>query len=340
MRGGDSVTLEQRLNALMQNADVPGLALALIHQREMVYTGGFGVADQASGKLIWPNTVFEAASLSKPVVAYAALQLCAQRLLELDSSISSLLGDGSDLQLKGVTVRHALSHTAGLPNWLADGEAPRTHFASGSRFAYSGVGYRLIQQVIETVTGQPFNKYVEQHVLRPLFMNDSSFIWRADFDQRCATGHDSHGQAVQKLQPLEAHAAFSLHSTAADLARFLIATMQPDSFAHQMFEAQVAVNDSASWHPDWPRAETETSANVFWGLGWGLELTPQGRCCWQWGDNPGFKAFALASLGTGDGFVALTNSVNGDRLWSDLAREFLPGQHPALHWLERINTRA
>jgi hypothetical protein len=82
-----------------------------------------------------------------------------------------------------------------------------------------------------------------------------------------------------------------------------------------------------------------TWETLYWGLGWGLELTPQGRFCWQWGDNPGFKAFALASLETGDGFVALTNSDNGDRLWRDLAREFSLGRHPALDWLEKINAR-
>jgi CubicO group peptidase (beta-lactamase class C family) len=263
MRSGDVATLEQRLNALMQNADVPGLALAAIRQRDIVYTGGFGVANRSSKTLIAPNSVFEAASLSKLVVAYATLQLCAEGLLELDGSISSLLGVRIDGQLKSVTLRYALSHTSGLPNWLADGEAPRTYFAPGSRFSYSGVGYRLIQQVIETVTGQPLAAYLESNVLRPLLMNDSSFIWRPDFNLRAATGHDSHGQATQKLQPLEAHAAFSLHSTAADLARFVIATMQPDSFAHRMFEAQVAVGDSAPWHPDWPRAEIQTFPNVY-----------------------------------------------------------------------------
>ncbi len=338
MRDGDRATLEQWLKALTQSADVPGLALAAIRQRELVYTGGFGVAKRASGTLVSPNTVFEAASLSKPVVAYAAMQLCAQGLLELDSSVSPYLGIGSYGQLSGVTVRHALSHTSGLPNWSADGAALKTRFAPGSRFAYSGVGYRLIQRVIENLTGQPLAEYIERNVLRPLAMNDSSFVWRADFEHRCATGHDSHGHAAQKLQPLEAHAAFSLRSTATDLARFLIAALRADSLAQNMFQAQIAVNDSASWHSDWPRAVIQTSPNVFWGLGWGLELTPQGRCCWQWGDNPGFKAFALASLETGDGFVALTNSENGDRLWRDLAREFLPGQHPALSWLENISS--
>ena len=340
MRASDTISFERHLNALIRKADVPGLSLALICRNEIVYTAGFGVANQSSGTLVSPDTVFQAASLSKPVVAYAILQLCNRGLLEIDGLVTSFLDQSFDAQLDGVTLRHALSHTAGLANWLADDAAPRTYFAPGSRFSYSGVGYRLLQRVIENLTGYALEEYIAQHVLRPLSMNDSSFVWRPDFDLRCATGHDSHGQPTRKDRPLEAHGAASLHSTAADLARFLIATMRPDSFARKMFEAQVAVNDCAPWHPDWPRADPQLFPNVFWGLGWGLELTPQGRCCWQWGDNPGFKAFALASLGTGDGFVALTNSANGDRLWSDLAREFLPGQHPSLQWLENINSHA
>lgn len=341
MRASNTATLEQRLKALMHDLAVPGLALAVIRQHQIAYVGGFGVTNLSQEMPVLPETIFEAASLSKPVVAYAALQLCAQGLLELDSPLISLLGNQPvrDAQLQGVTLRHVLSHTSGLPNWLADGEAMRTHFAPGSRFSYSGVGYALLQRVIQTITGQPLAPYVERHVLRPLSMNDSSFVWRPDFDARCATGHDSQCQPVQKLHPLEAQAAFSLHSTAPDLARFLIATLRADDLVAQaMLSAQIAVGDSASWHSDWPRTDIQTSASVFWGLGWGLELTPQGRCCWQWGDNPGFKAFALGSLETADGFVALTNSANGDRLWADLAREFLPGPHPSLEWLEQISS--
>ena len=340
MRASNTATLEQRLLALMHTFAVPGLALAVIRQNQIAYVGGFGVTDLFRATPVLPETVFEAASLSKPIVAYAALQLCAQGLLELDSPLISLIGNqqACDAQLQGITLRHVLSHTSGLANWLAEGEAPRTHFAPGSRFSYSGVGYGVLQQVIEAITGQPLALYVERHVLRPLSMNDSNFIWRPDFDGRCATGHDSQCQPVQKLHPLEAHAAFSLHSTAPDLARFLIATLRADSVAQAMLTAQVAVGDSAPWHSDWPKTDIQASASVFWGLGWGLELTPQGRCCWQWGDNSSFKAFALGSLETGDGFVALTNSANGDRLWADLAREFLPGQHPALEWLSRISS--
>ena len=112
----------------------------------------------------------------------------------------------------------------------------------------------------------------------------------------------------------------------------MIAVMQSDD-PLGMFDPQTPINDSWPWQPDWPRAAVQTSKNVFWGLGWGLEHAPNGWYFWQWGDNTHFKAFVMGSRATGSGFVALTNSIHGDRLWPHLIHEFLGDEHPVISCL-------
>ncbi len=316
----------------MQKFAVPGMAVATLEGARLRWTGAFGVMDAASGPPVSPATIFEAASLSKPVVAQGVLQLRDLGILELDAPITRYLSEaGLDPSLKLVTVRQLLSHTSGLPNWLADGETLKTHFIPGSRFSYSGVGYRLLQRILEAVTGQDLAGYLEANVLRRLGMNDSSFVWRPEYDSRCGTGHDANGQPVPKLKLLEAHAAHSLHSSAPDLTRFMVATMRNP---FDTLEPQIAVNDDPPWRPGWPHEKVQTSDSVFWGLGWGLERVRSETFFWQWGDNGSFKALAIGSRDTGRGFVALTNGANGDRLWRDVTALLIDGEHPALDWLE------
>ena len=328
--------LEHTLPALMARHGVPGLALAVIEEATLAWAGGFGVADRATGRPVTADTVFEAASLSKPVVAYAVLGLARFGALDLDANLTALPGPEGFTALEGVTARRVLCHTSGLPNWLPDGEAPKPRFAPGSRFSYSGVGYRLLQRAIEGLTGQPLAGFLEREVFGTLQMADSSFVWKPDYDHRCATGHDAHGEPAPKSRPAEAHAAFSLHSTAPDLARFVIATMRPDGLGALMLEPHTAVNDDAPWRPGWPQATVQPDARVHWGLGWGLERASTGLHFWQWGDNTTFKALAIGSRDTGRAVVALTNSQNGSRMWPQLVQETLGGDHPALGWLERV----
>jgi CubicO group peptidase (beta-lactamase class C family) len=210
-----------------------------------------------------------------------------------------------------------LSHTSGLPNWSPETEIAVTQFQPGTRFSYSGIGFGKLQTIIEKITNTSLEEHIQETIFKPLGMRNSSFLWQPSVEARAACGHDEHSEIMPKTQSLtQVHAAFSLHSTVNDLARFLQEFLN-SGLALEMLQPQVQINE-----------------NVSWGLGWGLEQTETGMFCWQWGNNPGFRAFMLCARDTGFGVVLMTNGANGDKLWKPILEDVTGVAHPALAWLE------
>src|SRR6185369_16401263 len=141
---------------LMQLAGVPGLSLALVQNDEVNQVLALGVRNVQSREPVNAETIFEAASLSKPVVAYAVLQLVDAGALSLDVPLAhycpSIVPDDAAAVL--ITARHVLSHTSGLPNLGSVKYPLRTFFSPGSRFSYSGQGFAFLQLAVESLLGE------------------------------------------------------------------------------------------------------------------------------------------------------------------------------------------
>ena len=221
-------SLERDIPRLMEQATVPGLSAAVVRNGQTYWLHGFGIMNATSSQPVTPDTVFEAASLSKPVFTYAVLKLVDQGKLSLDTPLTAYLSkpyiEGDD-RLAKITARLVLSHRTGFPNWRGDGNPPTIRFTPGERFSYSGEGFVYLERAVEQITGKPLNDFMTEAVFRPLGMASSSYVWRSDFDARAATGHDADGQPVEKRKPTEANAASSLHTTARDYALFLSAVL-------------------------------------------------------------------------------------------------------------------
>jgi CubicO group peptidase (beta-lactamase class C family) len=133
--------LEQAMPSLMAQASVPGVSVAVVSAGAVAWRAGFGTLRAGSGEAVTPESPFQAASLSKPVFAYAVLGLVQQRALNLDVPLSQYVSEPfvEDDQLRErVTARHVLSHTTGWPNWRPRGEALHREAVPGERFGYSG----------------------------------------------------------------------------------------------------------------------------------------------------------------------------------------------------------
>jgi CubicO group peptidase (beta-lactamase class C family) len=308
----------ERWKNLARDAKVPGVAIAVLDGKEPVWSTGFGLANATSP--VTSETIFEAASLSKQVIAFATLKLCKTGLLELDTPLAHYVPEPNlklDPRLGLITVRHVLSHTSGLPNWMPESEIAVTQFQPGTRFSYSGIGFAKLQAVIEEVTNTSLENHIQETIFQPLKMQHSSFVWREDFADQTASGHDQHGTIMLKDPRITtAHAAFSLHSTVLDLAMFLKEFLRSTNEL-EMLKPQVQINQ-----------------NVSWGLGWGLEECTSGQFFWQWGNNPGFRPLMAGARDTGFGLVVLTNGANGDKLWKPILEDLTGVAHPALAWLE------
>ena len=333
------VRLDKSLPDLMAKGAVPGLSIALIRDRTTYWVHSFGVRDAKSGQPVTEETIFEAASLSKPVFAYGVLKLVDQGKLDLDTPLTRYLSppyiQGDD-RLEKITPRYVLSHRTGFPNWRGDGNALTIRFTPGERFSYSGEGFVYLQKVVEKVTGRALNDYMAEAVFVPLRMQSSSYVWRDDYDRRTATGHDGDGQTREKSKPKEANAAASLHTTAADYALFVEAVMKGTGLkpktVREMETPQIAVDPECTNCTD--RAPQELSRNVFWGLGWGIQETAPGESLWHWGDNGAFKCFVVFYPKRKIGMVLFTNSENGLSIAQAVEAEALGGDQPAFTWIK------
>jgi len=309
--------------SLMKEAHVVGLSMAVVEKGAIVWAKGFGVRSSIAKLPVNENTVFEAASLSKPIFAYAVLQLVDAGVLDLDAPLADVF-EYADLstepQYADVTARMVLSHTSGLPNWRPRNGLLRFSAAPGSRFEYSGEGYVLLQRAIEHLTGESIESVIEERVFTPLGMTSSSFVWQHRFVATVAIGHLADGTALEKGTPKEPNAAFSLHTTSTDYARFLIAVMNGEGLSTEMNAAM-------------RQAQADADAGMQWSLGWGIQTTESGTALWHWGDNRGYKAFAIVYPKTRRGMVVLTNSDNGMLILDALLDRTMGGGQPVVDWL-------
>lgn len=326
--------MQTEIAALMRAADVPGFAMLVLRQgREEVITSG--ITNRATPDPVTSQTVFQAASLSKPVVAHAALQLAGNGVLDLDRPLAQIVAPlvPDDPRAALITARHVLSHRTGLPNWRREEYPLRSYFPPGARFSYSGEGFVYLQRALEHVTKEPLDALVKRLVFDPLGMRQSSFVWRPDFEGRVADAHDAE-KVLDRFMPRVANAAYSLLTTPPDYGRFLAASLDGNlltpAMARQWMtpEVQVPLKRTEALEYGGPDLED----GVAWGLGWGLE--PQAGSFFHWGANSGARAFAMAMPAQRSALVMFMNEENGLCLVPSIVQSILPGIHPSLSWLE------
>lgn len=332
--------LERDIPALMKEADVPGLVIALIRNGEVVWQHAFGVKDSRTKEPATENTVFEAASLSKPVFAYAVMKLVDAGRFELDKPLNQYLPGnydvGPDPRLGQITARRVLSHTTGFPNWRGRDTTLKIYFTPGEQFSYSGEGFVYLSKVIEHITGEKFNDFMKRMVFDPLSMTSSSYVWSNDYDALKTSRHNSVGQPTEQNKPNTANAAASLQTTAQDYGRFIAAILNGAGLKKetlkQMLTPQIRVDLSGPNTTG--RPADKLSPNISWGLGVGLQTTADGLSFWHWGDNGDSKAYFVAFEKQKTGVVVFANSANGLSFMTELVDEAVGGQQPALAWLK------
>jgi len=327
----------------MQQADIPGLSVAVIHNGKLVWTGSYGVMNAETRKPVTSKTVFEAASLSKCVFAYGVLKLADQGKLNLDTPLVKYMGNDygvTDQRINLITARHVLTHSTGFPNWreFDHSKTLLIHFNPGEKWSYSGEGFVYLSRVVEKITGLSLEDFMQQTVLKPLGMNASSYIWLARFDSTKSYRHDNLGKLTGRTgkgdSGLEAvkddgNAAASLTTNAADYAKFIVAVLNGTGLKKKTWEQMTAPQIRV----------TEKYPELAWGLGVGLETMPGGTWFWHWGDNGDGKAFYMASITSKDAVVYFANGANGLGIAREVLACTVGGKHPSLDNLgyERYN---
>jgi CubicO group peptidase (beta-lactamase class C family) len=297
--------LDRFIRVELARDNLPGLAIALVHDDQVFWTAGYGVANSLTRRIVLADTPFEAASIGKPLTAYAALKLVQDGRLDLHQPLSSYLKKqfvAPSPYRDQITAWHVMTHTSGLSNHLLE----VTHeiaFKPGSRFSYSGVGFMYLQRVIESITHQPFNDFMTQTVFAQLGMGSTSYF-RSFGDDRIARGHiDLFGFALpMPFFPIaQPNAADLLCAAVPDLAKFAVELMNPRYLDRSL--VALMLTDQVQG-----RIGTEP---VAWGMGIGIDHTSSGACFWQWGDNADFESYLLGCPDAKIAVVILTNSSRG-----------------------------
>ncbi|MGX5817101.1 serine hydrolase [Chitinophaga lutea] len=322
--------LDVAIPALMARDVIPGLSAAWIEDGRIVWRHNYGVMQATDKTPVTDSTLFEAASLTKVVTAYAALQLVDEGKLQLDTPLYRYLGNhyqiGNDPRIEGVTARRVLTHSAGFPNWRgrSDSLLPFV-FKPGERFGYSGEGFVFLAAVMEKLTGLPLEEVVRQRVFQPLGMQQSSLVFRPALRAYHAWRHDWTGAPAGLPDYARTNAAASLRTTAADYAVFLAAVVDGKGLSKASHEAMLT-----------PQVTVDsTRPHLAWGLGIGLEYGPDGRYCWHWGDQGDSKALFVADVDRRKGLVYFANSANGLSVAHDLLGiVFGRGQEEILKWVQ------
>jgi len=323
--------------ARMRVHHTPGVSVAVLNGGGVEWAKGYGVREAGRADAVTSHTRFQAASISKPVAALAALRLVAAGKLSLDEDVNAKLASwkipGSDFTgSEQVTIRRLLSHTAGLtvhgfPGYDAsaplpalaqvlDGVKPantapiRVDVAPGSLWRYSGGGYTVLQQLLTDVSGKPFPEFMRQTVLQPLAMSDSTYEQPLPGALRAAaaTAHDGSGKPIAGLyHTYPEMAAAGLWTTAADLATFAAEVRAAAEGRSQVLPLAVA-------------REMLRPGKGSWGLGLSIEGAGRYTRFGHGGSNAGFRCQMLAYLESGQGAVVMTNADGGGRLAAEILR--------------------
>jgi CubicO group peptidase (beta-lactamase class C family) len=334
--------LDRRIPELLAETKVPGFSIAVVRDSALALRRSYGVADIETKAPISDDTIFEVGSVSKTVFAYAVLKLCEKGLLELDAPLTRYWGERplTDSRVDLITARRVLSHTTGLPNWRSSDMPLGLAFTPGERWLYSGEGYWYLQSIVTRLLGRvdprqcstfedglrvcatDIGDWLKANVLSPFGMSSSGYIWNAEYDLRAAQGHDSEGRMrrprrrTSAVEAARYAAAGGLHTTAAEYARFMIEVLEPRPSDDYRLGREM--------RDEMIRPHVKVDATSSWALGWTVFHGPSGDMIAHGGDNPGFKAFVVASVAHKAGWVILMNGDNAAPIIQALVDEECP----------------
>ncbi len=328
--------IETRIAGWMEAVRLPGMAIAVLHDGELVLQENYGVRDVRDHRPLTEATSFAGLSFSKTITAYLAMRLVDQGRLDLDRPLAELLPASlptydfytdleGDERHRALTARHVLTHTTGWPNWRWFTPEDRLSFLyePGERHSYSGEGFAFLQLAIEEHTGKGFEELAQEEVFAPLGMKRSSMVWQERFETDYAEDHDLAGRPLRRERRDEPQAAGSLQTTAVDYARFLRAVLTgeglSDTARRGLVSRQVQVRHRRMFGPLAVETTSEHEATgLGWTLGWGYVETPFGPAIFHTGNDVGSANYSIAFLEPRVAVVLMGNSQRLEGIAADV----------------------
>lgn len=350
---GSTITpaeVDTTVTRLMKAAEVTGAGIAIFNDGKIAYERAYGFRDTENKLPLTEDSVMTAASFSKVAVGYMEMQLVQEGILDLDKPVYRYFPKplpeypeyadlAADPRYKKITARMLLSHTSGFSNfrWLNEERKLKINFEPGSRYAYSGEGINLLQFVVETITKNPLEDLMREHLFLPFGMARTSMVWQDRFESDFANGYDEYGRSLGPERRKTANAAGSMQTTPHDFARFMLAVMNGERLSEkirgQMLSPQIRITAKHQF----PTLENETtdandSIRLSYGLGWGLYWTPSGEVFFKEGHDEGWRNYTVCFDQSKSGMLIMTNSSNGEGIFKELLETLLRDTFTPIEW--------
>jgi CubicO group peptidase (beta-lactamase class C family) len=331
-----SAEMDKFLEAQLDTLHLPALSVAFFNDGKIVYHRTLGVA-AIGGKKADDESMFEAASLSKPVFASLALKMVEEGKLDLDKPLYQYLDFpeiAHDARYKQITARMVLDHTTGFPNWRWYDKRPDSikegdmfFVYDPGTFNYSGEGYHWLGKVVAHINGltlKNLDSLFQQKVAVPIGMDHSYFSWHPYIGEHKVTGYQGgkiFGKSWPAASPHEDSTDFgsasTLHTNAEHYAKFILALLDNKIVKKETVDEMLKKQSSIpnEWAPMWGEIKG-------WSLGYAVEPTDHGIRYSHGGDNGGFQAGCMFYREQRSGYVFFTNCDNSGPFYVNL-RTFL-----------------
>jgi CubicO group peptidase (beta-lactamase class C family) len=305
---------------------IPGVSLALIKDGKLVYHKTYGVRNMMTGEKVDENTLFEAASITKPVFALAVEKLAERGIINLDKPLYEYLPYKDiehDERYKLITARHVLTHRTGFPNWRwmnPDGKL-NIKFMPGTGYGYSGEGFEYLKMVVEKITGKKVEQVLQEEVIEPIGLYHTWFSKNDSLQRMVAYGHYDKLPSRNDL-PEKPGMAYSMHTEAKIFTRFMIYLLEQKGLKPATYDtilSKHSMYDFTEWREK-PKVPT------YMGMSLEIRETPFGKTFGHGGNNGDFKCKFEVYKDLKMGYVVFTNSGNADPLLENMRKFLVEGK--------------
>jgi CubicO group peptidase (beta-lactamase class C family) len=311
----------------LRQHDVPAVAIAWIAAGKVAWVRAYG--EQSPGVAASPDTLFNVASLAKPVTAEVILRLASRGRLSLDEPMSAHWIDPDlreDPRHAGLTPLIALTHRTGFENWRPNDGPLKFNWDPGSRTGYSGEGFNYLGRFAEKKLGRPFEDLARETVFRPLGMRDSHYSGAAALADRVATVQGPDGSRRLPDAPPRWSGADDLHISVSDYARFVAAVMKDRGLdpAVAARRGKVFENMVSMACPPAKIAPELCPKSVAFGLGWVVFDNGRETVMMHGGGDWGERTLAFFVPKRRLGMVVFTSGANGQKVIRDAVAMLYP----------------
>ena len=318
----------------LKENDVPSVAVAYIEDRRVAWTAVYG--EQSPGVPATAKTLYNMASLTKPVTAETVLRLASAGKLSLDESMSPFWLDPDiqdDPRSKLLTPRLCLSHQTGFPNWRGKtGGVLKIQWDPGTQTGYSGEGFNYVGRFTEKKLGKPFDVLAQEMVFGPVGMNETSYTAKSWYAGRLAIPHGPNRDKPVNDVAQAWNGADLLRTTIQDYAKFVVSVMHDQGLTREIAAERATLTRD--------RVKPEDLKNVCstagepghclvtagMGLGWEVETVNGEKILDHDGSDWGVKTFVMFVPARGIGVVVFTNGENGEAVIKKVVEVLYPNR--------------